>query len=68
MKKKQNIRRYKKRGCLKCGEAFISKGPYNCICEKCTYVNERTLKRTYSVRGISLEGSGPLEEQLLQHK
>ncbi len=25
----------KKRICLKCGKKFLSKGPYNRLCEKC---------------------------------
>jgi len=39
----------KKRTCLKCGKQFLSKGPYNRICEKCSLMNERIAFSTYSV-------------------
>lgn len=39
----------KKRLCLKCGQKFLSKGPYNRICEKCSLTNERVSASTYSV-------------------
>ncbi|MBL7045020.1 MAG: hypothetical protein ISR98_00250 [Parcubacteria group bacterium] len=38
-----------KRICLKCGEKFPSKGPYNCICDRCNSVNERTVRTQYKV-------------------
>lgn len=31
----------KKRVCLKCGEKFLSKSPYNRVCDKCASMNER---------------------------
>lgn len=39
-----------KRICLKCGEKFPSKGPYNRICDKCSSMNERVSSSTYAVR------------------
>ena len=39
----------KKRACLKCGKQFLSKGPYNRICDKCGLMNERVASSTYSV-------------------
>lgn len=39
----------KKRVCLKCGKQFLSKGPYNRICDKCCLMNERVASSTYSV-------------------
>ena len=39
-----------KRICLKCGEKFPSKGPYNRLCDKCSSMNERVASSTYSVR------------------
>ena len=39
-----------KRICLKCGEKFPSKGPYNRICDKCSSMNERVATSTYAVR------------------
>jgi Zn finger protein HypA/HybF involved in hydrogenase expression len=39
-----------KRMCLKCGEKFPSKGPYNRICDKCSSMNERVATSTYAVR------------------
>lgn len=38
-----------KRMCLKCGEKFPSKGPYNRICDKCSSMNERVATSTYAV-------------------
>lgn len=40
-----------KRMCLKCGEKFPSKGPYNRLCDKCSSMNERVATSTYAVRG-----------------
>ena len=39
-----------KRICLKCGEKFPSKGPYNRVCDKCSSMNERVANSTYAVR------------------
>ncbi len=39
-----------KRSCLKCGEKFPSKGPYNRVCDKCSSMNERVANSTYAVR------------------
>ncbi len=39
-----------KRVCLKCGEKFPSKGPYNRVCDKCSSMNERVANSTYAVR------------------
>lgn len=39
-----------KRVCLKCGEKFPSKGPYNRVCDKCRSVNERVANSMYAVR------------------
>ena len=39
-----------KRVCLKCGERFPSKGPYNRVCDKCSSMNERVANSTYAVR------------------
>ncbi len=35
--------------CLKCGEKFPSKGPYNRICDKCSSMNERVASSTYAI-------------------
>ncbi len=47
----------KKRLCLKCGKKFLSKRPYNRICEECSLKNERIAFRTHSV------SSKPLGEE-----
>jgi len=39
-----------KRICLKCGEKFPSKGPYNRICDKCSSINERVATNVYAVK------------------
>ncbi len=39
-----------KRICLKCGEKFPSKGPYNRLCDKCSSMNERVASSTYAAR------------------
>ena len=39
-----------KRSCLKCGEKFPSKGPYNRVCDKCSSMNERVANSTYAVQ------------------
>ena len=47
-----------KRMCLKCGEKFPSKGPYNRICDKCSSMNERVASSAYAVReSVSSEPS-----------
>ncbi len=51
------IRSKKKRLCLKCGEKFLSKRPYNRICEECSLTNERIASRTHAV------SSKPLGEE-----
>jgi len=38
-----------KRMCLKCGEKFPSKGPYNRLCDKCSSMNERVASSAYAV-------------------
>lgn len=53
----------KKRACLKCGKLFLSKGPYNRICEKCGLMNERIVSSTYSVSEKPSSESSPLEKQ-----
>ena len=52
-----------KRMCLKCGEKFHSKGPYNRICEKCSLMNERVAKSTYAVRENPPSESNALEKR-----
>ncbi len=52
-----------KRICLKCGEKFHSKGPYNRICDKCSSMNERVAKSTYAVRENSSSDSNILEKR-----
>ncbi len=44
--REQDIKKYKIRAYLRCGESFFNKGPHNCVCEKCTLVNERTSEKT----------------------
>ncbi len=51
------IRSKKKRLCLKCGEKFLSKRPYNRICEKCSLINKEIALHTHSV------SSKPLGEE-----
>jgi hypothetical protein len=53
----------KKRACLKCGKLFLSKGPYNRICEKCGLMNERIASSTYSVSEKPSSESSPLEKR-----
>ncbi len=52
-----------KRICLKCGEKFHSKGPYNRICDKCSLMNERVAKSTYAVRESTPSDSNTLEKR-----
>jgi hypothetical protein len=47
----------KKRLCLRCGEKFPSKGLYNRICERCSLLNERMVKSTYSVGNTTSDKS-----------
>jgi hypothetical protein len=53
----------KKRDCLKCGKQFLSKGPYNRICEKCGLMNERVASSTYSVSEKPSSESNTLEKR-----
>ncbi len=56
-----------KRTCLKCGEKFPSKGPYNRICDKCSSMNERVAKSTYAVRENAPSESNTLEKRFYGH-
>ena len=53
----------KKRACLKCGKQFLSKGPYNRICDKCGLMNERVASSTYSVSEKSSPEPNSLEKR-----
>ncbi len=52
-----------KRVCLKCGEKFPSKGPYNRVCDKCSSMNERVANSTYAVRKNSSPESSAAEKR-----
>ena len=52
-----------KRVCLKCGEKFPSKGPYNRVCDKCSSMNERVANSTYAVREKSTSESSAVEKR-----
>ena len=52
-----------KRVCLKCGEKFPSKGPYNRVCDKCSSMNERVANSTYAVRESSAPESSATEKR-----
>ncbi|GAX62331.1 archaeal DNA polymerase II, large subunit [Candidatus Scalindua japonica] len=52
-----------KRICLKCGEKFPSKGPYNRICDKCSSTNERVASSTYAVRNSTPSEPNTLEKR-----
>ena len=52
-----------KRVCLKCGEKFPSKGPYNRVCDKCSSMNERVANSTYAVRESSSPESSATEKR-----
>ena len=52
-----------KRSCLKCGEKFPSKGPYNRVCDKCSSMNERVANSTYAVREKSPSESSTVEKR-----
>lgn len=56
----------KKRYCLKCRKQFLSKGPYNRICEKCSLINERIASDTYSVSSESSIKPNLVEEQFYE--
>ncbi len=53
----------KKRACLKCGKQFLSKGPYNRICDKCGLMNERVASSAYSVSEKPSSESNTLEKR-----
>jgi hypothetical protein len=48
-----------KRSCLKCGEKFPSKGPYNRVCDKCSSMNERVahnnMQRSFYKESLKLK-------------
>ena len=50
----------KERLCLKCGEKFLSKLPYNRICERCSLINKRIALKTHSVSSKSLGEDDPI--------
>ena len=52
-----------KRVCLKCGEKFPSKGPFNRVCDKCSSMNERVANSTYAVRESSPSESSTVEKR-----
>ncbi len=52
-----------KRVCLKCGEKFPSKGPYNRVCDKCSSTNERVANSRYAVRESSSPESSAAEKR-----
>ena len=52
-----------KRVCLKCGEKFPSKGPYNRVCDKCSSMNERVANSTYAVRENTPSESSTVEKR-----
>ena len=52
-----------KRSCLKCGEKFPSKGPYNRVCDKCSSMNERVANSTYAVRESAPSDSSTVEKR-----
>ena len=56
----------KKRACLKCGQKFHSKGPYNRICDKCSMSNERVASSAYSVGNRPTSSSNSFEKQLYE--
>ncbi|ODS32821.1 MAG: hypothetical protein SCARUB_02027 [Candidatus Scalindua rubra] len=60
------IRFKKKRLCLKCGKKFLSKGPYNRICEKCGSINERIATSTYSVSSKPSDEPNLLEDRFYE--
>ena len=56
----------KKRLCLKCGKKFSSKGLYNRICERCSLLNERMVKSTYSVGNTTSDKPHIAEDRLYE--
>jgi rRNA maturation endonuclease Nob1 len=68
LREKSNITRArsKKRLCLKCGKRFLSKGPYNRVCERCGLLNERMATSTYSIGDTSPGKSGILEDRFYE--
>ncbi len=52
-----------KRVCLKCGEKFPSKGPFNRVCDKCSSTNERVANSRYAVRESSSPESSAAEKR-----
>ena len=54
----------KKRTCLKCENQFLSKGPYNRICEKCGLMNERVSPSAYYISEKPSSESNFLEKRL----
>ncbi len=56
----------KKRACLKCGQKFLSKGPYNRLCDKCSLSNERVASSSYSLGNRAPSGSNPVDKQLYE--
>ena len=61
-----SARLQKKRLCLKCGKKFPSKGLYNRICERCSLLNERMVKSTYSVGNTTSDKPHISEERLYE--
>jgi hypothetical protein len=55
-----------KRSCLKCGEKFPSKGPYNRVCDKCSSMNERVANSTYVVRESIPSDSTTVEKRFYE--
>ena len=47
----------KKRLCLKCGEKFLNRHPYNCICEQCSLKNKRIGLKTFYANSKHLNKS-----------
>ncbi len=56
----------RKRVCLKCGEKFPSKGPYNRVCDKCSSMNERVANSTYVVRESIPSDSTTVEKRFYE--
>ena len=60
------VRLKKKRLCLKCGEKFLSKGPYNRVCERCGLLNERMATSTYSIGDTSAGKQNIVEDRFYE--
>jgi hypothetical protein len=56
----------KKRLCLRCEKMFLSKGPYNRVCERCSLLNERMATSTYSIGNTSQDKSHISEDRLFE--